>query len=132
MIRRLQNHPLPFVLVLQALIYLFNLKLLFPWFDEADELLFMHSSLVNAISIPASGGHPPLYFLLTYGWLRLPLGFSWLVQARTLSVLFALAATVAADRFWARQLPAPARWWFLALWSLSPYLLLTAVRLEVE
>jgi hypothetical protein len=124
LIRRLRDHPLPLFLALQTAIYLWNLNLLFPWFDEADELLFMRSSLKNAIAIPATGGHPPLYFLLTYGWLRLPFGLSWVVQARTLSVLFALAATVAADRLWARRLPGPGRWWFLALWTLSPYLLL--------
>ena len=45
------------------------------------------------------------YFLLTYGCLRLPLGFRWVVQARMLSVLFALAGDGCADRLWARQLP---------------------------
>ena len=68
--------------------------------------------------------HPPLYFLLLYAWQRAPLGLDAVAQARALSVVFALAATVAADRLWARQLPAGGRITFLALWSLSPCLLL--------
>ena len=104
--------------------YFWNLWLLSPWFDEADELLFLHGSLANSINIPASGGHPPLYFAVIYYWMRLPLGLDWAVQGRTLSVIFALAATVAADRLWARELSTHWRWAFLSLWTLSPFLLL--------
>ena len=104
--------------------YFWNLRLLSPWFDEADELIFLRGSLANSINIPATGGHPPLYFAVIYYWMRLPLGLDWAVQARTLSVLFALAATIAADRFWARDLPSRWRWTFLSLWTLSPFLLL--------
>jgi hypothetical protein len=41
-------------------------------------------------------------------------------------VVFALAATVVADRLWACRLAERGRIWFLALWTLSPCLLLYA------
>jgi hypothetical protein len=101
-----------------------KLGLLSPWFDEADELIFLRGTLANSINIPAGGGHPPLYFAVIYYWMRLPFGLDWVVQARALSVIFALLATLAADRFWARELSNRWRWAFLTLWSLSPFLLL--------
>jgi hypothetical protein len=120
----LRRHPLAVALTAQAVLLFWHLSLLAPWFDEADELLFLKGPLGQAIAIPASGLHPPLYFLLVYGWMRLPLGLTWTVQARALSVLFALGATVAADRFWVRRLPEGRRWAFLSLFVLSPCLLL--------
>jgi Dolichyl-phosphate-mannose-protein mannosyltransferase len=106
--------------------YFWKLNLLSPWFDEADQLTYLHTTLANSIAIPASGGHPPLYFFVIYYWMRLPFGLDWTVQARVLSVLFALIATVAADRFWAKGFPGPWRWAYLSLWALSPFLLLYA------
>jgi hypothetical protein len=119
-----RERPLALLLPLQALLYFWNLNLLSPWYDEADQLLFLHGSLAHAIELPASGGHPPLYFVVIYYWMRLPLGLNWSTQARVLSVVFALLATVAADRLWVRTLPATWRWTFLALWTFSPFLLL--------
>jgi hypothetical protein len=48
------------------------------------------------------------------------------VQARLLSVLFALLATVALDQLWGAHLEERARLTLLALWTLSPCLLLYA------
>ena len=124
MIRWLRSHPLAAVVPLQALLYGHQISLLAPWFDEADTLIVLQGSLADNIANAVSGLHPPLYFLLLYYWQRIPLGLSWTVQARALSVLFGLAATVAADHFWARRLAPAARLWFLALWALSPCLLL--------
>lgn len=120
----MKRYPLAAFLPLQAFLYFLHLKLLSPWFDEADQLLFLHTTLARSIDIPASGGHPPLYFAAIYCWMRLPLGLDWTVQARVFSVLLALTATVAVDRLWARSLPERWRWTFLALWTLSPFLLL--------
>ena len=124
LLTRTADRPLAVVLPLQVLILFWRLDLLSPWFDEADTLLFMHGPLLGAIEIPAAGLHPPLYFALLWCWMRLPLGLAWTVQARTLSVLFTLAGTVAVDRLWTRQLARAERLWFLALWCLSPFLLL--------
>ncbi len=120
----MRERPITILLPLQALMYFWKLRLLSPWFDEADELIFLRGTLTNSINIPASGGHPPLYFAVIYYWMRLPFGLDWAVQARALSIVFALLATLAADRFWARELPSRWRWAFLTLWTLSPFLLL--------
>lgn len=112
------------MLPLQAILLFWRLDLLSPWFDEADTLLFMRGPIGPAIAIPASGLHPPLYFALLWCWMRLPLGLGWTVQARTLSVLFTLTATWAFDRLWARRLEPRLRCGTLALWTLSPFLLL--------
>jgi hypothetical protein len=121
-----RERPLAFFLPLQALMYFWNLSLLSPWFDEADELIYLHTTLAHSVAVAASGGHPPLYFAMIYYWMRLPFGLDWAVQARVLSVLFALAATVAADRLWARYLPGGWRLAYLSLWTFSPFLLLYA------
>ena len=120
----LRRRPLVVALAAQAVVYGWRIDLLSPWFDEASTLLIMRGRLAAAIQTAVSGLHPPLYFLLLYAWQRLPLGLTWTVQARLLSVLFGLAATWAADRFWARRLAASGRIWFLCLWVASPCLLL--------
>jgi hypothetical protein len=119
-----RERPLAVFLPLQALMYFWNLGLLSPWFDEADQLIYLHNTLANSVNIAASGGHPPLYFAIIYYWMRLPIGLDWAVQARALSVLFALGATLAADRLWARYLPDRWRLIYLSLWTFSPFLLL--------
>jgi len=123
-IRFLRRYPLTFFLPLQALLSLFHLGLLSPWMDEAGTLLTEHNGLSDVIRFAAHDVHPPLFYLLLFAWQRLPLGLDWAVQARVLSVLFGLLATVALDRLWTRDLPVRVRFWFLALWSLSPCLLL--------
>jgi hypothetical protein len=122
----LRRNPLAALLPLQAFVSLFHLGLLSPWMDEAGTLMALRHSLREVIAFAAGDVHPPLYYLLLFAWQRLPLGFSWAVQARVLSVIFALLATVAFDRLWARYLPDRLRIWLLLLWSLSPCLLLYA------
>jgi hypothetical protein len=94
--------------------------------DEAETLMVVRLPVREILRIASDDVHPPFYYLLVDAWQRLPLGLDWAVQARALSVFFALAATVAADRLWARRLAERGRIWFLALWTLSPCLLLYA------
>ena len=54
------------------------------------------------------------------------LGLDWAVQARLLSVIFALLGTVALDRLWGARFDERTRITLLALWTLSPCLLLYA------
>jgi hypothetical protein len=122
----LRKHPMAACLPLQALLGFWSLGLLSPWMDETCTLLTLRGPLHDVLRFASQDVHPPLYFLLVYCWQRLPLGLDWAVQARALSVIFALAATVAADRVWARRLPERGRLCFLALWTLSPCLLLYA------
>ena len=103
----LRRHPLAAFLPLQMLIYCWNLGLLSPWGDEAGTLLAMRGSLTGLIQFAANDVHPPLYYLLLYSWLKIPLGLDWAVQARLLSVAFALLGTVALDRLWAVRFEEP-------------------------
>jgi hypothetical protein len=120
----LRRYPLALFLPLQALLGFFHLGLFSPWMDEAGTLLTEHNSLSDVIRFASHDVHPPLFYLLLFAWQRLPLGLDWAVQARVLSIIFGLLATVALDRLWTSGLPERVRLSFLALWSLSPCLLL--------
>jgi hypothetical protein len=122
----LRRHPLAAFLPLQALLCSWHLALLSPWGDEAGTLLAEHAPLGALIRFAAADIHPPLYYLLLYYWQHIPLGLDWAVQARLLSVFFALLGTVALDRFWGARLEERARLALLALWVFSPCLLLYA------
>jgi hypothetical protein len=122
----LRRHPLAFFLPLQAWLYSWNLALLSPWGDEAGTLLVARQSLANFIRFAAEDVHPPLYYFLLHYWQNIPLGIDWAVQARLLSVLFALLGTIALDRLWGEHFEARTRLTLLALWTLSPCLLLYA------
>ena len=89
-------------------------------------LLTARGPLANVIQFAAQDIHPPLYYLLLYYWQRIPLGIDWDAQARLLSVFFALLGTVALDRLWGARLEERARLTVVALWTLSPCLLLYA------
>ncbi len=122
----LRRHPLTAFLPLQAVLYCWNLALLSPWTDEAGTLAMVRQPLAELIRFAAADVHPPLYYFLLYCWRYVPLGLEWTVQARLLSVLFALAGTVALDWLWGRGREARERVGMLALWTLSPCLLLYA------
>ena len=122
----LRRHPLAAFLPLQALLYCWNLTLLAPWGDEAGELPMLHGPLDSVIHFAAIDVHPPLYYLFLFGWQKIPLGIDWVAQARLISVLFALFGTVALDRFWGTRFEERTRLTLLALWTLSPCLLLYA------
>ena len=122
----LRRHPLAAFLPLQALLYCWNLAELAPWGDEAGTLLAVRGPLDSLIQFAARDVHPPLYYLLLYYWQIIPLRIDLAVQARLLSVLFALLATVALDQLWGAYLEERARLTLLALWTLSPCLLLYA------
>jgi hypothetical protein len=120
----LRRHPVTVFLPVQALLCFWNLGLLSPWMDEVISLEAMRLPLDGVLRAAAADVHPPGYYLLLFFWQRIPLGLNWAVQARALSVVFLLAATVAADRLWASGLPERARLGFLTLWTFSPCLLL--------
>ncbi len=110
----------------QALLHFWSLGLLSPWGDEAYTLLLLRHSAAYTVRTAAADVHPPGFYLLLWLWQRLPLGLDPAVQARILTVLFALAATAAAARLLVPRLHPRARVWFLALWCASPCLLLYA------
>ena len=116
--------PLLACLAAQVFLFGFRLNVLSLWTDELWSLKVVPLSVPAILRFVAVDIHPPLYFLILHFWVKLPLGGDLVLRMRLLSVLFALAATVAVDLLWARRLPAGARLWFLALWTSSPCLLL--------
>jgi hypothetical protein len=124
MIAWLRKLPVAIFLLLQAFLCLWRLNLLAPWGDEVTSLHTVQLDVPHLVAAAAKDIHPPLYYLLLHFWQGLPLGLDAVLQARLLSVLFLLGATVAVERFWARKLPGRGRVAFLAIWTLSPCLLL--------
>jgi hypothetical protein len=124
--RWLRSHPLALWLPLQAALSFFRLGLLSPWGDEIFTLSVVRRPMAGLMAAMAGDPHPPLYYALVHVWLHIPLGLDRVVQLRALSVVFALLATLAFDRLWASRLAETARFRLLALWCLSPCLLLYA------
>jgi hypothetical protein len=120
------KHLLWFAVSIQALLLGWHLDLLPRWDDELFTLRAASQSAPQIIRTVQAGVHPPLYFLLVHGWLRLPLPGSALLRARALSVLLALLATILFHRLWLRPLPLGRRALFLGLWVFSPFLVLYA------
>jgi hypothetical protein len=120
-----QQNPLIWALPLQALLLLSNLDLLDPWGDE-------WSTLTTHVSQPLSRVvfidpmHPPLYHVLLHYWIQLPWTLSPVATMRAMSAVWALLATVVIYAFWLRREGARFQAMFLALWVLSPCLLLHA------
>lgn len=122
---QLSRHPLRWFLPIQAGLLLVNPGLLPVWGDEQftlDVVALPWGEIGPALAVDI---HPPLYFLLLKAWMSLALAdpIAW---ARLFSGLVALSSTVALDRLWLPRFSAEARSWFLALWCLSPLLLLDA------
>lgn len=120
----LRKAPVTLFVLIQAILCFWQLNLLSPWGDETVSLGTVQMSVGGLLQAAAKDIHPPLYYLLLHAWQRLPLGLDSVVQARVLSVLFLLIATVLVDVLWVRRLPGFGRVAFLTVWSLSPFLLL--------
>jgi hypothetical protein len=118
----LLRNPLVWALPLQALLLLLNLDLLDPWGDEWFTLTTVAQPLNEVVS--ADPLHPPLYYLLLHYWIRLPWTITPLVSMRAMSVAWTLLATVVIYSLWLRREEPRFQAMFLALWVLSPCLLL--------
>lgn len=110
-------------LAAQAALWLWGLDLLPVWGDEQFTLNTVALSWGEIAATLARDIHPPLYYYLLKAWLLVAPGDP-VVAARAFSVVCALAATVVLDRLWLRARPPRERVVFLALWTLSPCLLL--------
>jgi hypothetical protein len=120
------RNPLVWALPLQALLLLSNLDLLDPWGDEWWTVTTVSEPLSEVVSTIAENIHPPLYFVLLHYWIQLPWAISPLASMRAMSAVWALVATVVIYVLWLRQETPRFQEKFLALWVLSPCLLLHA------
>jgi hypothetical protein len=114
-----QRHPLIWALPLQSLLLLSNLGLLDPWGDE-------WSTLTTQVSQSIDPMHPPLYHVLLHYWDQLPWTLSPVATMRAMSAVWALVATIVIYALWLRREGPRFQAMFLALWTLSPCLLLHA------
>lgn len=113
----------PVLLAVQASLLFLRLDLLPIWGDENDTLVRAASSRLFD-HLCQSEVHPPLYYLLMCLWLGIPWPAAPLIAARAFSGLCVLATTLLIDRLWLRELSRGSRIAFLALWTLSPCLIL--------
>ncbi len=119
------RHPLVLCLPVQAALLFYNLALLPVWGDETFTLSVVRLPLARIAARLAADMHPPFYFYLLHGWMGLPLPGAEIARARAFSALWPLLATLVVYRLWlATRETAGTRRWFLALWTLSPCLLL--------
>jgi hypothetical protein len=111
-------------LPLQTLLLLSNPDLLDPWNDEWFTLTHVLQPTSQVLfSDPVN---PPLYYVLLHYWIQLPWSLGPLASVRTMSALWALVATVIIYVLWLRRDLPRFQAMFLALWVLSPCLLLHA------
>jgi uncharacterized membrane protein len=120
----LQAHPLVWALPLQALLLLSNLELLDPWSDEWFTLTTVPQPVSQVISTVAGNVHPPLYYVLLHFWIQVPWTSSPLASMRAMSAIWAMIATLVIYALWLRREALSFQKMFLALWALSPCLLL--------
>jgi len=117
----MKQNPLAWALPIQAVLLFSHLNLLDPWGDEWQVLAVARQPLNQLQPI---SDHPPLYFLLLHFWIYLPWPSVLLLKIRAMSCLWALLATVIFYRAWLRTESLRIQQIFLALWVLSPCLLL--------
>jgi hypothetical protein len=119
-----QINPLVWALPLQALLLLSNLDLLDPWGDEWFTLTTVPQRVNQVVSTVAGNIHPPLYYVLLHYWIQLPWTLSPLASMRAMSAVWAMIATWVIYALWLRREAPRFQKMFLALWALSPCLLL--------
>ncbi|MBI3667454.1 MAG: hypothetical protein HY236_14715 [Acidobacteria bacterium] len=122
----LQRPILWIALLLQALLFGYRLDLLPIWGDERFTLETAAKSPPQILQALRVDVHPPFYYFLVKGWLKLPLPGSELVRARALSASLALLATLAFYLLWLGRRSTEQQALFLGLWVFSPFLLLYA------
>ena len=123
-IASLFRSPLFWALGAQSVLLFWRLDLLPVWGDEQFTLNIVRMPWREVPGVLYKDIHPPLYFFLAHSWSSVPWPLSPIVQLRALSAVVCLISTITIDRLWLRNLVPPTRWWFLALWTLSPTLLL--------
>ena len=121
-----RRNPLVWALPLQSLLLLSNLDLLDPWGDEWFTITTVPQATSQVVSAVAGNIHPPLYFVLLHYWIQLPWPLSPVASMRAMSVVWALIATGVVYALWLRRERPWFQQTFLALWVLSPTMLLHA------
>ena len=123
-LRQALSDGLPLFLAVQAVLVFSNLDLLPTWGDEQFTLKVIGLDTRQALATLRADIHPPLYYFLVALWTELPFDGSLISRVRAFSGLWALLATLLIYALWVKERPRATRLWFLALWTLSPALVL--------
>ena len=115
---------LPLALLVQALLLFYRLDLLPMWGDEVFTVHVAGRPWGRIPSILHGDIHPPLYYALAKLWASLPWPVEPVIALRAMSAVFCLASTIVIDRLWLRRAEPARRACFLALWAVSPALIL--------
>lgn len=137
---------LPIIIDIGALIRLYHLGYLSLWYDELYTVWAIRLPLDSLIwEVPASG-HPPLYYLVSHFWFWLGHGdawvrsISWVCGVLTIWLAYLIGKELYSERtgLWAAAIAAVMPYlvwfsqdatdysWFIAVYSLSFYLLIRA------
>ncbi len=116
--------PLLLALAVQAVLLFSNIGLLTIWTDETFTYETVIRPAAQIVAILQDDIHPPLYYLLVHAWIQLPLPGDLLERIRAFSAVWTLIATILIDRLWLERLRPSRRYVALALWTLSPAVLL--------
>lgn len=111
-------------LAIQSLLLFSNLGLLPLWGDELFTLRVSQRPVPQLLDAVRADVHPPLYFLAQHYWMKLPLASDPIVRMRSMTALVTLIASAVVFWFAWPRLSGSERWWFVALWTVSPCLLL--------
>jgi len=123
-LRWLADNPLPLALLIQSGLLFYRLDLLPIWGDEQFTLDVIQRSWRNIPVVLQADIHPPIYYFLAKLWTLIPWPVEPIVQLRALSAVICLPATAVIYRLWLRDAEPSTRYWFLALWTLSPTLVM--------
>jgi uncharacterized membrane protein len=111
-------------LAIQSFLLFSDLGLLPLWGDELWTLRISQRPVPQLLDAVRADIHPPLYFLAQHYWMKLPIVSDPVIRMRSMTALVTLLASAAVLWFAWPRLNGSERWWFVALWTVSPCLLL--------
>jgi len=122
--QRLEDLALPLALIVQAGLLFYHLELLPVWGDEQFTLNVVRLPWAEIPAVLQADIHPPVYYLLAKSWTLIPWPWELITQLRAFSAGICLVSTVVVYRLWLDEAEYSTCYWFLALWAISPTLLM--------
>lgn len=122
--QRLEDLALPLALFVQAGLLFYHLELLPVWGDEQFTLNVIRLPWAEIPAVLQADIHPPIYYFLAKLWTLAPWPWELIIQLRAFSASICLVSTVVVYQMWLDEAESSTRYWFLALWTISPTLLM--------
>ena len=122
--QRLEDLALPLALFVQAGLLFYYLDLLPVWGDEQFTINVVRLPWAEIPAVLQADIHPPIYYFLAKLWTLIPWPVELITQLRAFSAAICLVSTVVVYQLWLDEAESSTRYWFLALWAISPTLLM--------